>query len=49
MLEKGQLKYIKADGRKGWPEDAPYDAIHVGAAALEAHSDLINQLRAPGR
>lgn len=49
MLEKGQLKYIKADGRKGWPEDAPYDAIHVGAAALEAHSDLINQLKAPGR
>ena len=49
MLERGQLKYIKADGRKGWPEDAPYDAIHVGAAALEAHSDLIDQLKAPGR
>lgn len=21
------------DGRKGYPEEAPYDAIHVGAAA----------------
>ena len=49
MVEKGQVRFIKADGRKGWPEDAPYDAIHVGAAALEAHSDLIDQLKAPGR
>jgi hypothetical protein len=22
-----------ADGKKGWPETAPYHAIHVGAAA----------------
>ena len=21
------------DGRRGYPEEAPYDAIHVGAAA----------------
>ena len=49
ILKKGQLKYITADGRKGWPEDAPYDAIHVGAAAVEAHSDLIDQLKGPGR
>ena len=49
MLDKGQVKFIKADGRKGWPEDAPYDAIHVGAAAVEAHSELIDQLKSPGR
>ena len=49
MIDKGQVKLIKADGRKGWPEDAPFDAIHVGAAAVEAHSELIDQLKSPGR
>ncbi|VDP96882.1 unnamed protein product [Trichobilharzia regenti] len=28
-----QLKLVTGDGRQGWPADAPYDAIHVGAAA----------------
>ncbi|RTG84414.1 protein-L-isoaspartate(D-aspartate) O-methyltransferase [Schistosoma bovis] len=28
-----QLKLVTGDGREGWPSDAPYDAIHVGAAA----------------
>ena len=49
LIDKGQVKFIKADGRKGWPEDAPYDAIHVGAAAVEAHSELVDQLKSPGR
>lgn len=48
-LEKGQVLFIKADGRKGWNDEAPYDAIHVGAAAVEAHAPLIEQLKAPGR
>lgn len=47
--ESGQVKFITADGRLGWPEDAPYDAIHVGAAAKELPSVLVDQLRAPGR
>ena len=25
--------YIVGDGRLGYPDSAPYDAIHVGAAA----------------
>lgn len=25
--------YLVGDGRMGHPEEAPYDAIHVGAAA----------------
>ncbi|CAH8820938.1 unnamed protein product, partial [Trichobilharzia szidati] len=29
-----QLKLVTGDGRQGWPEDALYNAIHVGAAAL---------------
>lgn len=49
MLESGQVKFVTGDGRKGWEEDAPYDAIHVGAAAAEHHAELIDQLKAPGR
>lgn len=25
--------FSAGDGRKGFPDEAPYDAIHVGAAA----------------
>ena len=25
--------YVVGDGRLGYPDSAPYDAIHVGAAA----------------
>ncbi|KAL1642764.1 hypothetical protein SLS58_005268 [Diplodia intermedia] len=49
LMESGAIKYIIADGRKGWPEGAPYDAIHVGAAAAEHHQTLVDQLKAPGR
>ncbi|XP_024954927.2 protein-L-isoaspartate O-methyltransferase 1 isoform X3 [Citrus sinensis] len=40
---------IGSDGRKGWPEFAPYDAIHVGAAAPEIPQALIDQLKPGGR
>jgi protein-L-isoaspartate(D-aspartate) O-methyltransferase len=33
VLKDGWTKLVLGDGRKGWPDDAPYDAIHVGAAA----------------
>lgn len=49
LLESGAVKFIKADGRKGWPSEAPYDAIHVGAAAAEHHQALVDQLKRPGR
>ena len=49
MLESGKVKLIVGDGRKGWKEEGPYDAIHVGAAAKEAHQDLLDQLQSPGR
>lgn len=49
LLETESVRFIKADGRRGWPEGAPYDAIHVGAAAQELHPLLVEQLRAPGR
>lgn len=37
------------DGREGWEEFGPYDAIHVGAAAPEIPEALIKQLKAGGR
>jgi protein-L-isoaspartate(D-aspartate) O-methyltransferase len=49
MLDSGQVKFVVGDGRKGWKEGAPYDAIHVGAAAAEHHAELTEQLKAPGR
>ena len=49
FLESGKVKFITADGRLGWKEGAPYDVIHVGAAAEKLHPVLIDQLRAPGR
>jgi protein-L-isoaspartate(D-aspartate) O-methyltransferase len=49
LLASGKVKFITADGRLGWKEGAPYDAIHVGAAAEKLHPTLVDQLRAPGR
>ncbi|CAL9193207.1 unnamed protein product [Musa hybrid cultivar] len=41
--------YLTNDGREGWPDLAPYDAIHVGAAAPEIPQPLIDQLKPGGR
>lgn len=50
LLEKGILRYVKGDGRLGFVEEAPYDAIHVGAAAKEGdEKGLVEQLKCPGR
>lgn len=49
LQASGKVKFLTADGRLGWKEGAPYDAIHVGAAAEHLHPVLIDQLRAPGR
>ncbi len=37
------------DGRRGWAEHAPFDAILVTAAAGEPPAELLEQLKAPGR
>ncbi|KAI5361281.1 Putative protein-L-isoaspartate(D-aspartate) O-methyltransferase [Septoria linicola] len=49
LLGSGQLKYVKGDGRLGWEAEAPYDAIHVGAAAAGHQQKLVDQLKSPGR
>ena len=40
MLETEQLKMVVGDGRKGHEPEAPYDAIHVGAAAPTLPQDV---------
>ncbi|WJX39212.1 Protein-L-isoaspartate O-methyltransferase 1 [Trifolium repens] len=49
LLKDGSLSVHVGDGREGWPEFAPYDAIHVGAAAPEIPQPLIDQLKPGGR
>lgn len=49
LLGKGRVEFICGDGRKGYKEGGPYDAIHVGAAAQSFHSELLDQLKSPGR
>lgn len=33
LLDSGKIVLVTGDGRKGYPAEAPYDVIHVGAAA----------------
>lgn len=61
LLASGRVRFRVGDGRKGWVEpdaeelegvegvEAGWDAIHVGASAVELHPALVEQLRAPGR
>lgn len=49
MLDSGKLIIVEGDGRKGVPEYAPYDAIHVGAAAAITPNALLDQLANGGR
>lgn len=37
-----------ADGSRGWPEGAPFDAISVAAGAPEVPGSLLDQLEDPG-
>ena len=47
LLDSGRMKLYVGDGRSGFPESGPYDAIHVGAASNGLPSHLVDQL-APG-
>ncbi|KAK9727784.1 hypothetical protein K7432_001561 [Basidiobolus ranarum] len=49
FLESGQVVFVTGDGREGYPDNGPYDCIHVGAAAVKTPTALINQLKSPGR
>uniref|UniRef100_H3DIX2 Protein-L-isoaspartate O-methyltransferase n=2 Tax=Tetraodon nigroviridis TaxID=99883 RepID=H3DIX2_TETNG len=49
LLTSGRIKLVVGDGRLGFPEGAPYDAIHVGAAAAAVPKSLLEQLKPGGR
>ncbi|KAG8582944.1 hypothetical protein GDO81_008233 [Engystomops pustulosus] len=49
LLSSGRVNLLVGDGRMGHPEEAPYDAIHVGAAAPVVPQALIDQLKPGGR
>ncbi|KFD49992.1 hypothetical protein M514_09085 [Trichuris suis] len=49
LLESGRVLLVVGDGRNGYPSEAPYDAIHVGAAANGVPKALIDQLKPGGR
>lgn len=49
LLSSGRIKFVVGDGRLGYPEGGPYDAIHVGAAAATVPQELLNQLKPGGR
>uniref|UniRef100_A0A674BV68 Protein-L-isoaspartate(D-aspartate) O-methyltransferase n=1 Tax=Salmo trutta TaxID=8032 RepID=A0A674BV68_SALTR len=49
LMSSGRVKLIVGDGRMGHPEEAPYDAIHVGAAAPNVPQALLDQLKPGGR
>lgn len=44
-----QLSILHTDGTAGWPSEAPYDRIHVAAAAARIPQPLLDQLAAPGK
>jgi len=43
------IEILTGDGYKGWPQEAPFDAIIVTAAAPEIPQELIKQLKTGGR
>uniref|UniRef100_A0A9L0IQ20 Protein-L-isoaspartate(D-aspartate) O-methyltransferase n=1 Tax=Equus asinus TaxID=9793 RepID=A0A9L0IQ20_EQUAS len=49
LLSSGRVQLVVGDGRMGYPEEAPYDAIHVGAAAPVVPQALLDQLKPGGR
>ncbi len=48
-LGYSNVTILHADGRQGWPAEAPYDGIIATAAAQEVPGALLGQLRPGGR
>eukprot|EP00750_Incisomonas_marina_P024936 INCI5233.2.p1 GENE.INCI5233.2~~INCI5233.2.p1 ORF type:complete len:313 (+),score=35.97 INCI5233.2:15-953(+) len=49
LMETERIVFVLADGWAGLPDKAPFDAIHVGAAAREVPEQLVAQLAPGGR
>ena len=48
-LDNKKIILVQGDGRQGYKDLAPYDCIHVGAAAPKIPEELIKQLNFGGR
>ncbi|KAI0280208.1 Pcmt1-prov protein [Russula aff. rugulosa BPL654] len=48
-IDEQGIVLVTSDGRLGYAEKGPYDAIHVGAAARTVPPALVEQLATPGR
>ncbi len=49
LMDNGTLVLLTGDGWAGVPSLAPFDAIHVGAAAVEIPQALVSQLKPGGK
>uniref|UniRef100_A0A1I7T3L1 Protein-L-isoaspartate O-methyltransferase n=2 Tax=Caenorhabditis tropicalis TaxID=1561998 RepID=A0A1I7T3L1_9PELO len=49
LIENGNVIMVEGDGRQGFADKAPYNAIHVGAAAKGVPKALLDQLAEGGR
>ena len=49
LLKSGRIKFVVGDGRQGYGQEGPYNAIHVGAAAPTLPQALVDQLAPGGR
>ena len=49
LLDSKKLILVEGDGRNGYNQKAPYDCIHVGAAAETIPQALVDQLANGGR
>ena len=48
LLESGRVQIVLGDGWQGHAAAAPYDCIHVGAAASRVPPELVRQLKPGG-
>ncbi len=48
-LKLRNVRILNGDGKKGWPEDAPYDAIICGANAGKIPEAWVKQVASGGR
>jgi protein-L-isoaspartate(D-aspartate) O-methyltransferase len=48
-LGYGNIEIVEGDGTKGWPDQAPYDAILAAASGSHVPPPLVGQLAPKGR
>ena len=49
ILGYGNVVIVEGDGSRGWPEEAPYDAILAAASGSHVPGTLVDQLAPGGR